>query len=108
MSYLPMADPKQPLVRNAADTVVAGLGQTEATAKLASAEITTEQAADLLNVSVPHLVGMIEKGELPARMVRNQRRLRLPDVLAYKTENRAKRLEALREMAAIDQELGLR
>jgi len=72
------------------------------------AEITTQQAADLLNVSRPYLVGMIEKGILPARMVGNQRRLPLKDVLAYKTENRAKRLEALQEIAAIDQELGLR
>ena len=71
------------------------------------AEITTQQAADLLNVSRPYLVGMIDKGELPARMVGNQRRLPLADVLAYKTANRAKRLEALREMTAIDQELGL-
>jgi excisionase family DNA binding protein len=72
------------------------------------AEITTQQAADLLNVSRPYLVGMIEKGTLPARMVGNQRRLPLKDVLAYKTENRAKRREALRELAALDQELGLR
>ena len=72
------------------------------------AESTTQQAADLLNVSRPFLVGMIDKGELPARMVGNQRRLPLVDVLAYKTANRAKRLEALREMTAIDQELGLK
>jgi hypothetical protein len=50
---------------------------------------------------------MIDKGTLPARMVGNQRRLPLRDVLAYKAENRAKRRETLREMAALDQELGL-
>ena len=72
------------------------------------AEITTQQAADLLNVSRPYLVGMIDKGELPARMVGNQRRLPLADVLAYKAANRAKRLEALRELTELDQELGLR
>ena len=71
------------------------------------AEITTQQAADLLNVSRPYLVGMIEKGALPARMVGNQRRLPLKDVLAYKADNRAKRRETLRELAAYDQELGL-
>ena len=71
-------------------------------------EITTQQAADLLNVSRPYLVGMIERGELPARMVGNQRRLPLVDVLAYKADNQAKRLEVLAEMTAIDQELGLR
>lgn len=72
------------------------------------AEITTQQAADLLNVSRPYVVGMIEKGTLPARLVGNQRRLPLKDVLAYKAENHAKRREALRELAALDQELGLR
>ncbi|MGO9237978.1 MAG: excisionase family DNA-binding protein [Methylocella sp.] len=71
------------------------------------AEVTTQQAAELLNVSRPYLVGMIEKGLLPSRMVGNQRRLPLQDVLAYKADNRAKRRETLREMAALDQELGL-
>ena len=74
----------------------------------AEAEVTTQQAADLLNVSRPYLVGMIEKGTLPARMVGNQRRLPLEAVLAYRNENQAKRIEVLREMQAIDQELGLR
>ena len=72
------------------------------------AEITTKQAADLLHVSRPYLVGMIEKGELPARMVGKQRRLPLKDVLAFKKDNEAKRRDALRELAALDQELGLR
>jgi len=70
-------------------------------------EITTQQAADLLCVSRPYLVGMIEKGHLPARMVGNQRRLPLKDVLAYKLENQAKRKEALDEMSALHQEMGL-
>ena len=71
------------------------------------AEITTQQAASILNVSRPYLIGMIDKGTLPARMVGNQRRLPLRDVLAYKADNRAKRRETLREMTALDQELGL-
>lgn len=72
------------------------------------AEITTQQAADLLNVSRPYVVGLIDKGVFPVRMVGNQRRLPLKDVLAYKEETRAKALEALQEISAIDQELGLR
>src|SRR6202034_4572049 len=70
-------------------------------------EITTQQAAELLNVSRPYVVGMIDKGQLPARMVGNQRRLPLKDVLAYRAENRAKRRETLNELVALDQELGL-
>jgi len=71
-------------------------------------EITTQQAADLLNVSRPYLVGLVNKGELPVRKVGNQRRLPLADVLEYKARTRANRLEALRELTALDQELGLR
>ncbi|MDR3462175.1 MAG: excisionase family DNA-binding protein [Beijerinckiaceae bacterium] len=71
------------------------------------AEVTTQQAADLLNVSRPFLVGMIDKGLLASRMVGNQRRLPLQDVLAYKAGNRAKRRDALREMVEIDPQLGL-
>ncbi len=71
------------------------------------AEVTTQQAAELLNVSRPFVVGLIEKGLLASRMVGNQHRLPLKDVLAYKADNRAKRHKILDEMAAIDQELGL-
>jgi excisionase family DNA binding protein len=71
-------------------------------------EITTEQAAKLLHVSRPYVVGLVDKGQLPARNVGKQRRLLLKDVLAYKRDNEAKRREALGELAALDQELGLR
>jgi excisionase family DNA binding protein len=71
------------------------------------AEVTTQQAAAILNVSRPYLVGMIDKGVLPARMVGNQRRLPLQDILAYKADNRAKRRETLRQMTALDQQLGI-
>jgi excisionase family DNA binding protein len=70
-------------------------------------ELTTQQAAELLNVSRPYLVSLVTNGTLPARMVGNQRRLPLKDVLAYKAATRAKRRGALRELAALDQELGL-
>ena len=71
-------------------------------------EITTQQAADLLNVSRPYVVSMIEKGELPVRMVGNQRRIPLKAVLANRAENDAKRLTALAELTELDQKLGLR
>src|ERR1700677_2061461 len=71
------------------------------------AEVTTQQAAELLNVSRPFVVGLIDKGVLASRMVGNQHRLPLKDVLAHKADNRAKRHKILDEMAAIDQELGL-
>jgi len=70
-------------------------------------KITTREAADLLNVSHTYLLGLIDKGTLPAHMVGNERRLPLKDVLAYKADHFAKRSEALREMAELDQDLGL-
>jgi excisionase family DNA binding protein len=70
-------------------------------------EITTQQAAELLNVSRPYVVSLIDKGTLPARMVGNHRRLPLQDVLAYKADSHAKRRQTLRELTALDQELGL-
>jgi len=71
------------------------------------AEVTPQLAADLLNVSRPYLVGMIQDRTLPARMVGNQWRLPLTEVLAYREENYAKRLETLKELVAHDQKLGL-
>ena len=71
------------------------------------ADVTPQQAAALLNVSRPFVVGLIEKGLLPARMVGSQHRLPLKDVLAYKEENRAKRRKALAELVALDQGLGI-
>ena len=70
--------------------------------------LTTEQAAKLLHVSRPYVVGLVDKGAVPSRNVDKQRRLLLKDVLAYKRDNEAKRREALGELAALDQELGLR
>lgn len=71
------------------------------------AEITTQQAADLLNVSRPYVVGLVEQGRLPARMVGPQRRVTLVDVLAFKLETKSKARDALRELVALDQEHGL-
>jgi excisionase family DNA binding protein len=73
----------------------------------ASDDISEQEAANLLCVSRPYLAGMIDKGELPARMVGDQRRLPLKDVLAYREANKAKRFAALDELSALDQEMGL-
>lgn len=71
------------------------------------AELTTIEAARLLNVSRPYLVKQIEAGVLPHHMVGTHRRLRLAEVLAYRDQVDARTTAALDAMAADAEELGL-
>lgn len=68
-------------------------------------ELTTQQAADLLNVSRPYLIGLLDKGELDHSFTGRHRRIKARDVFAYKAKRDTTRARALAELAAGDADL---
>ena len=71
------------------------------------AELSTKQAASILNVSRPYLIKLLEQDAIPHRKVGRHRKVRAEDVFAYKAREADNRARIMQEMAEDDQEAGL-
>ena len=71
------------------------------------AELTTQEAADLLAVSRPFLITLLDAGKIPFRKVGTHRRILVKELLTYKDAEERNRREALAGLVALQQDLGL-
>ena len=68
------------------------------------AELTPDEAADMLNVSVAYVIGLLDRGEIPCRYVEADRRIEASNLVAYKRRDDADRRKVLDELTAEAQE----
>jgi len=71
------------------------------------AELTTQEAATFLNVSRPHLISLLKKGEIKFHMTGTHRKIRFEDLSAYRQKRAAESEDAMAELAKQAQELNM-
>jgi excisionase family DNA binding protein len=69
-------------------------------------ELTSQEAADFLNVSRPYLIRLLDEGKLPFRLVGLHRRIQRRDVIEFDRRESSRRRAILRQLSADGQELG--
>lgn len=70
------------------------------------AELTSQEAANILNISRPHMVKLLENGKLPYHKTGRHRRVFFADLMRYKAERESESNNAMQELADLSQELG--
>lgn len=68
-------------------------------------QLTSQETAEILSVSRPHLIKLLDRGELPFHRVGTHRRIKIEDVLAYRERRDAERRAALAELTRLSEEL---
>jgi excisionase family DNA binding protein len=100
----PLPDEVYQVLKNVVDAMTQGLAITVAPH---NTQVTTQEAADLLGVSRPTLVRLLEAGEIPFQLRGRHRRVMLTDVVAYQQRSRAQRRATLDEMTHAAAEDGI-
>jgi excisionase family DNA binding protein len=70
-------------------------------------ELTTQQAADLLNISRPYMAKLLDEGKIPGRTVGKYRRVRFDDLMNFKRKDDDARAKILDQLTAEAQEVGM-
>ncbi len=68
--------------------------------------LSTQESANLLNISRPYLYSLLDKGEIPFTMIGTHRRIKVEDLLEYKAKRDSSRRQALSNLIETSQELG--
>ncbi|MFF1831840.1 excisionase family DNA-binding protein [Paenarthrobacter sp. NPDC058040] len=101
--HLEMPGPAAELMIRILGKMAAGQGVTVIPT---NAELTTQQAADLLNVSRPYLVGLLESGQIDYRKVGTHRRVMAESLYDYKRRTSVAQKDAADELSVLGQEMG--
>jgi excisionase family DNA binding protein len=68
-------------------------------------QLTSQEAAEILSVPRPHLIKLLDRGELPFHRVGSHRRIKIGDALAYRERRDAERRAALAELTRLSEDL---
>ena len=97
----------EPLFRVLSQTAAALVAGDQVVVAPLQHPLTTQQAADLLNVSRPYLIRLLDTGEIPSQKVGRHRRVTFGDLMEYKKRRVSERRQALENLIRESEELGL-